>query len=226
LTSVTINFAKNKSLGLIEENNEVVELLAVDTGWYDVSGTHIPTNINYLVGDAPDANSYHNFSVFDLSSLSMPVQSATLRLFNGESPPNTEDGYQSADPTETYALFEVSTDIGVLTSGAGGVAAYGDLADGTFFGSVSVSAADNGEFVEVELNSDGIAALNGAGGALFGFGGNITTIDNPAAPDALFWFSHESPDVRLSVKLIPEPTAMGFFALVAIGIAGIVRGKR
>ena len=113
---------------------------------------HTPDNDNYVVGDGLD-NNFHNFAVFDLSSISLLIQSATLMLFNGGTPLNSENGYISPDPFETYAVSNVATDIGVLISGDGGLAAYDDLADGTLYGSVAVSAADNGTFVEVALNA-------------------------------------------------------------------------
>ena len=196
-----------------------VTLFAVDTGWYNASGTHTPSNINYLVGDALGTN-HHNFSVFDLSVLTNDVLSATLRLFNGIAPPNSDNGYISPDDFETYALFDVTTDIGVLLGGTGGVGAYNDLADGTFYGSIDVTAADNGEFVEVVLNSDAIAALNSTG-ALFAFGGNITTINHPIdVQESVFWFSHQSPDVQLVVTFVPAPGAIALLAPLGLGALG------
>ena len=204
----------------------VIELSATDTGWYNQSGSHIPSNLNYIVGNHSIEGIVHNFSVFDLSSITMPVQSATLRYFNGESPPNREDGYQSPDPFETFSIFNVSTDIGILTGGSGGVAAYTDLGSGTSYGLVDVTAADNGAFVEISLNSDGIAALNASGG-LIAFGGNITSLDHPVGVDEnVFLFSHQSPDVRLSVTTIPEPGTSVLFGLATIGIGASRRRRR
>ncbi len=198
-----------------------IELFAQDTGWYDAAGFHNPSNVNYVVGDALGTN-FHNFSVFDLSSITAPIVSARLLLFNGASPPNTADGYISPDPFETYAFFDVTTDIGVLTGGTGGVGAYDDLGGGTFYGSYDVSSADNGAFVIVDLNSDAIAALNSAGGK-FAFGGAITTISHPLdVQESAFWFSHESPDVRLIVT-IPAP---GTIALLATFGLGAIRRRR
>ncbi len=198
-----------------------IELLSQDTGWYDAAGSHTPSNINYVVGDALGTN-FHNFSVFDLSSITDSIVSARLLLFNGASPPNTEDGYISPDPFETYALFDVTTDIGVLTGGTGSVGAYADLGGGTSFGSVDISSADNGTFVVVELNAASIAALNSARGK-FAFGGAITTIGHPIdVQESAFWFSHQSPDVRLIVT-IPAP---GSLALLATFGLGAIRRRR
>ena len=194
-----------------------ITLFAEDTGWYNMSGIHNPGNINYLVGDALGTN-FHNFSVFDLSSIPLPIQSATLRLFNGAAPPNPEDGYISRDPFETYAVFDVTTDIGVLTDGTGGVGAYADLGGGILYGSVDVSSADNGAFVVVELNSDAIAALNSAGG-LFAFGGTITTISHPIdVQESVFWYSQESPAVRLVVT-VGEPCPWDLDADGSVGVS-------
>jgi hypothetical protein len=187
-------------------------LFAVQTGWYNSNG--LRSFGNYLAGDGVGSN-YHNFSVFDLSSITLPIQSATLMLFNGSAPPNPADGYTSPDPFETYALFEVSTDIGLLTS-SGGPGVYDDLAVGTFFGSVDVTPADNGTFIEVDLNADSIAALNSATG-LFAFGGAITTISHPVDVDeSVFGFSYDSSDVRLVVT-IPEPMTLVLLATFGLG---------
>ena len=187
--------------GHVQAGDEIT-LFAEDTGWYNMDGLHMPESINYAVGhSAGNHTNTHNFSVFDLSLIKLPILSARLMLYNGASPPNGGDGYVSRDPFESYALFDVTTDIGVLTGGIGGVEAYHDLSSGTFYGSVDVTPADNGAFVIVELNSDAIAALNSAEG-LFAFGGAIKTISHPINVDEyVFGFSHQSPDVRLIVTV-------------------------
>ena len=181
----------------------LTSISASDVGWYHSTGFSLGSSLNnYLVGDSDENGSVNvrNFVVFDLSTLTQTVQSATVHLFNG-----ANSGYLSPDPSETYAMFEVATDIGVLVDGTGGVTTYDDLGDGVLFGSVEVSAADNGQFVEVELNAAGIAALNAANG-FFALGGDLTTISHPVDVDeALFRFSHETSDVRLVVQTIPEP---------------------
>jgi hypothetical protein len=189
---------------------------ATDVGWYHSTGHSRGSSLNnYLVGDSDENVSVNvrNFVVFDLSILTQPIQNATVHFFNGAEPP----GYLSPDPSETYALFDVTTDLGVLVAGTGGVTAYDDLGGGAFFGSVEVSAADNGQFVEVDLNADGIAALNSANG-LFAFGGDLTTISHPDSVDeALFRFSHATPDVRLVVETIPEPSILVLLGIVVVG---------
>jgi hypothetical protein len=79
-------------------------------------------------------------------------------LFNGISPPNTGNGYGSPDATETYAIYDVETAVPPLMLGFGGVFTYHDLGSGASYGSVSASAADNGTFIEVELNASGVGS--------------------------------------------------------------------
>jgi len=50
----------------------------------------------------------------------------------------------------------VSTDLTTLAAGTGGTAAFTDLGTGTSFGSVVVSAASNGQNVDVALNLNGL----------------------------------------------------------------------
>lgn len=201
--------------GHVQAGDETT-LFAVDTGWYDMTGFHDPVNVNYLVGDFSGVN-YHNFSVFDLSSIKLDILSANLMLFNIAAPPI--DGFGSPDPFETYALYDVTTDLAVLLDGTGGVGAYDDLADGIFYGSVDVTSADNGAFVKVELNSDAIAALNSARG-LFAFGGTITTLSDPDVNEFVFAGSHLMPDVRLVVTFVPAPGTIALLATFGLRVIG------
>ena len=65
----------------------VVTVNATDSGWYDDTGFHDPSNINYLVGNpvfSPSFVDHHNFFVFDLASISGTVTSAILVLNSGQ----------------------------------------------------------------------------------------------------------------------------------------------
>jgi hypothetical protein len=121
-------------------------------------------------------------------------------LYNDISPPNRVNGFRSPDPFETYAVFEVTTDPTVLKSHLEEMAIYDDLADGKLLGSVDVTTEDNGEFVEVSLNADGVEILNAATG-LLAFGGAITTLSpNTRFQETVFAGSHIFPDVHLVVE--------------------------
>ena len=154
-----------------------LSLDAVDSGNYDWTGDHGSSNQNYIAGSP--SNGYYelrNFVVFDLAGVTGPVTAATLELYNPGQVPDGSDGFTSADPTETYTVYEVTTPVATLVAGGTGLTAvFDDLGAGVLFGSVEVSAADNGAIVQVPLNPDAVAAINAAGG-LWAVGGALTTI--------------------------------------------------
>jgi hypothetical protein len=169
---------------------------AYDTGWYDQSGFHVPTNLNYAAGYETFPATYHNFFVFDLSGISSPVYAATLRAYNPGIVPDGFDGYDSLDASETWAVYDVSTPIPNLLNGTGGVAAHVDLGSGISYGDVEATSASNGNFVELSLNAFGIAAINAALGGDLAIGGALTTIGG-AYDQLLFSYSHVNPRVEL-----------------------------
>ena len=177
---------------------------AIDTGWYDQNGGVVNPaggTTNYVAGSFRNTE-YRNFSVFNTSGIDGTVISATLRMYNlGQAAEGEVNGYRSPDSTETYALYEVESDLTGLQNGTLGVNGFTDLGDGTFFGDVIVSAADNGQFVEIELNTDAIAAINAANGEI-AFGGAVTTLSTPLEfREFIFGTSHERPDVELVVAI-------------------------
>jgi hypothetical protein len=194
-------------------------LNTTDRGWYDFSGTHDPSNNNYIVG-VTESILYRNFFVFDLSTVTDPVTSATLRLWNPEL--NVFPG------TATYTLHEVTTSIPTLTAGTGGVAAFNDLGDGPAFGSISVSAADAGTFLLINLNAAGLAALNANLGGSFALGGELIPLSDETY---IFGFtgSGNPEDGRTQVlyetanaNVVPAPPSA---ILAAIGVFGLIGGR-
>ena len=157
-----------------------VSLEAVDSGNYDWEGDHSSGNTYYPAGDnaAAGNNELRNFFVFDLSGVTAPVLGATLELYCPSNPPDPGDGYQSPDPSETYALWEVVTDVSTLTAGGTGLTGiFDDLGGGIAFGQVDMTAADNGTMVSIPLNLDAVASISAAAGGMWAVGGAVMTID-------------------------------------------------
>lgn len=161
---------------------------------------------------------YRSYYIFDTSTLSGPVTAATLRLFD------PVGGFRSPDPTETLTLFDVTSNLSVLAGWfLGGFAEFEDIGTGTSFGSVSVSEADEGVWVELVLNADGLAAINARIGTTrhrIGFGGALTTLAGGPAPESVFAQSGELAQLELTV---PEP---GGCALLATALGALIwRGR-
>ena len=146
------------------------------TGWWDSTGFHDPTNLNYGVGDGNTTPDHHDFFVFNLANVAGTITAAQLSIGNDVA------GYAAGVPptTSTYQMYDVSTSIAALeASNSGQVAIFNDLASGTSFAARTVSAADNGTQVLMTLNASGIAALNAAEGGQFAIGGALTTANAP-----------------------------------------------
>lgn len=223
---------------------------ATDRGWYDIDGTHNNFELNYIVGalqgGAPFTADVRNFFVFDLTSLSGTVTSATLRLWNPADNPATttnENGFISNqnplplnERTEIYRINDVTTPVVDLVAGNPGdndpigVARFNDLGDGVVYGSHVASTADNGTFVQIALNSAAISAINAHAGGLFAVGGNITTLDDLTTnTEALFRFTNGIPlgdtQLLLTTAPVPEPETYALM-LAGLGLVGFAARRR
>ena len=203
---------------------------SADRGRYTDAGAHTPTNPNYTTGFVNNLGELRSFFTFDLAGVTGPITSARLLLRNVAflgSP------YNSPDPTETFSLFDVLTPTAALTNGTGGVAAFNDLGTGVDYGTRVISPADNGQLVMVELNGDGVAALNAAAGAggTFALGGALATIDGAVGnrlTQSVFTGTTGASTVSLEfeVAAVPEPTSLALLGLAAVGAFGGARLKR
>jgi hypothetical protein len=170
-------------------------LNAIGSGWWDSTGSHTATNPNYIAGLY--TNEYRDYFVFDLAGISQPITGATLLVFN------PSGGYSSADPTETYAVFDVSTPIATLqASGTGRTDVFADLGTGAAFGTRDVSAIDNGQIVSIDLNSTAINSLNAALGGQFAVGGAVTSLSGTAIQ---YVFGSSGTGVRQLVLNLGQP---------------------
>jgi hypothetical protein len=165
---------------------------AFDSGWYDNTGFHDPTNENYVTGLLPGAGELRNFFAFDPSGLpDGTITSAQFQAYNpGVGAGDFGDGFQSSDPTETYTLFNVTSPIGtVLGGGFGLTGIYNDLGSGLAYGSQTVSSADNGRLVTVTLSPAAVADLNTKLGGPFALGGDLTSLAGNSDLQGLFGFT-------------------------------------
>jgi len=240
------------------------EIFGVPTTPPGFSNYHVGLSAGYGIVDL-DPLTYtdvetRNFFVFDYAELLVPfgstvpgpILSATLYLYNPGVATEGIDGYLSPDASETYVVADVGTTIpelmdhydhpevtpfaGIDESGLAADIFYG-LASGPAFGGVTVSAADNGTFVEIPFTTAGIDYLTmelgeyeTLGDPFFAFGGKLTSIggsdedeiDDPY--EEIFAYTHPngstSPDTSgmmpyievtfddLPLSGVPEPSTL------------------
>jgi MYXO-CTERM domain-containing protein len=146
--------------------------------------------------------SYFTFAIPSLGG-GETFTGATLRI---QAPPNA---YQSADPTETYTLFNFSF---------------------TTYGSAVLSSATDNTFVEIALNASGLADINTRAGQTLAIGGAVTTLGGGGLNQQVFATSTPTSQVELVLTrtggnvAAPEPAA-GLFALLGL-VAARARRRR
>jgi len=200
---------------------EVINIATIHRGWYRADGLNDPANRNYLTGNLgnnPPSGPYRSFFVLDLTQITNLIVSAQLQL------ENPVFGYNSPDSAEILGIFDVTTPFSSLTNGTGGTAAFNDLGTGVFFGAATVDGSMNFGFtVPVDLNSNGIAALNASRGGMIAFGGTVLTLDGHldenifSRSDASYYTgillqtvpNSARPDLRLSLVDSPDPVSIG-----------------
>ena len=102
----------------------------------------------------------------------------------------------------------------MCSDGAFGVGAYDDLADGTVYGAESISLADENTFVDVQINGDGLAAIEAALGGNFVIGGSVITLDPTDETSEWVFALSGDPTPSLIITAIPEPGTFGVLASV------------
>jgi len=187
-------------------------ILASGRGWFDDTGFHHGQNDNYVAGSL-DGQWYRNFFLFDLSGWNGGFQSATLRLYN----PSVWlpwcggaacDGFASPHPAELYFLrFLDPSYYGALSGTAlGRHDVFQALGSGTQFGRHLATAADNGGWIDIRLNSAGLGDLNRRAGSTWAVGGNLE--ERVGASD---------------VTVTPEPST---WVLLATGLVAVLAAAR
>ena len=192
---------------------QTIEVLATDSGWYHEQGRHDANNENYISGQVSLTGDlhHHNFFVFDLASIDVPIMAAVFRVYTWD-----------VRASDIYTLYDVSTPIPVLTaSGSNEVAVYNDLGSGTVYGNTSILVDQDNQFIDIALNSDAISSITLANGD-WAIGGDFaSTIDWAFGSSTL---DENTP--RLILEAIPIPPTVWLFGSGLLGLVGIARRKR
>lgn len=177
-------------------------ITATGDGWCESGGFCDNTNTNAL-SNTYGTEPYHDFFAFDIP-LGSNFNSAVISIYNDASNFGN-DG--------VFNLFAASS----IT--------YGGLVTGPSIGSVSVATANTGtnHFVDININSLGIAALNNASGSKFIFGGTNN------GSGQIFGYTGGSPAAQLTFSStaapVPEPATWAML-LLGFGMVGFAMRKR
>jgi PEP-CTERM motif len=199
-------------------------------GWWSNISNNFDSNDNYITGFTNfgiitfgGPTEWRSFFTFDLSTLDLTGQvllSATLEVVRSL--------YDSSDPTETIAFFDVSTNAATLNNNFGmNTAIFNDLGSGATYGSFVVPAYSESstEALAFLLNTAALADIASAAGGFFSIGGALQSFSNDGRPqaEALFGFSMgTTQSLTLEVApatAVPEP---GSFFLFGAGAAVVV----
>lgn len=196
-----------------------ITLNPIDRGTYHEDGSHDPLGHNYVIGrPSPVSQIGNNFFVFDLSSVLDQVISAEFWI--------ESSAYISADPSETFTVYDITGSIPAIRDASAGVAGFADMQSGNAYGNIDVSSADNGTMLHLILNAQAIQDINAGLGGLFAIGGTVSTLDMITPRDEQI-FVFTNPDdprdgVELHLTIVPEPSAMGLL-MVSCGMLALRR---
>ena len=192
-----------------------IGIVASDRGWYrsdgaaDTDNPDDPDQSNYAAGIDSANREFRNWFVFDLAKLKGHITSMTLHLGVPSGPPNDPGtgGYRSRDPSELYELYSVETAIDDLVGGRGGLAAFDDLASGTFYGCLLMDESQEGQIVSIDLNADAVASANAARSSqvFWAIGGSVFTISMNGIKEIVFAGSHSEPVSHVFVVVEVQP---------------------
>jgi hypothetical protein len=135
-------------------------------------------------GELTPYYSYHSYFVFDTAAITQPIRAGKVRLFQRQ--------YYSSASQETITLYDVEVSVPDLLSAPKGqakaMAIFDDLGNGLVYGTQLVSASPTtqetgtfiGQFLDVELTSAAISAINQAvkNSTPFAFGIAVSSLED------------------------------------------------
>ena len=141
------------------------------------------TSGNYSVGwIQPPGAELRDLFVFDVSEFDGTITSALLHLATA---PTGQPTYPNLAQSETFTLFDITTDLPTLMVGSPGAAGFDDLGAGTIYGAVTAVKGEVGAVIDVPLTAAGVDYLNDSSGEV-AFGGAITTLTKGVENESLF----------------------------------------
>lgn len=185
--------------------------LSLARGWFDDTGFHLPYNDNYIAGWYL-GREYRNFFSFNLAPLNRPVHHASLRILNPQvvgalcyTGPVCS-GYASPNPFERFFVSALDDQYygSMMTREFGRSDIFAAMIAGPRLGSALISAADDGQFVDVPLDQTALGEINRHVGENWAVAGGVD-----------------------SIVITPEPSTILLMAtgLFVVGVATVIRGR-
>jgi hypothetical protein len=194
---------------------DLIILDATARGMYLDNNLHLPGPYGIgEEGNEPDFTEFlqfRNYFIFDLSSVGLTVTSATLEVTSGS--------YVSGDPTETYEIHDVTISLTSITNGTAGSAAFNDFADGSVYGTTTLSSGPITTIVSIALNAAAVSNINAAAGGMWAMGGYMTTITPLVSDEIGFGGNGSGQQSRLVLFAIPEPSTLALVSLAGLATA-------
>ena len=177
-------------------------------GWWSRTIENSDDHDSYITGIVFDSD-HRSFFTFDLSSIELPVISATLELTCFE--------YWSADESETLGLFDVSTDAVTLNNNVGtSESIYDDLGSGLSYGQFEILREGlSSDVLSFELNASAISDINAGKGGWFSIGGAMLSGSPVFETQYFFGFSQDGGVQHLVLEVVPEPATV---LLLGLGV--------
>ena len=129
---------------------------------------------------------YNSYFIFDLSGITGDKTGVRLRL--------ELELYLSGDLSETFSVYDVSTDAATLeANGTGQTAIFDDLQTGNVYGTFEVTSGDVGTIIEIPLSAEAVSDINNAAGGFFAVGIHLETYSGGVISNEAVRFSAAGP---------------------------------
>ena len=196
-----------------------------DSGVFGTAGSGTSVG-NYITGGLNTGAEFRSFFNFDLSGVTGQITEAVLNISLDQT------RAFSPDPSETFSVFDVTSDIPSLLDESGGVEAFEDLGSGTSYGFADVLTDSTSGTLSIALNALALLDLNAAVGGDFALGGAVTSLSG--GTELLFGFSNLGRQQPTRLTLTTEPAFQNqvaiaepaSLALMGFGLLALVFAHR